>query len=254
LGRDFTLEKIKELLSELQNGGFKFIPYEDYSKSSDNKMIILRHDVDKLPGRSLKFAEIQNKMGIRGTYYFRSVKESFDISIIKKIMSLGHEIGYHYEDLALSKGNYEKAIELFKDHLEKIRKYYPVKTICMHGSPLSKYDNKKLWKKYSYREYGIIAEPYFDLDFDKIFYITDTGRRWDGGNVSIRDKVITKYKLNYKTTNDIIRAVGENSFPEKVMMTFHPQRWTDGILSWSGELLGQNTKNVLKKIIVKRTK
>jgi hypothetical protein len=45
--------------------------------------------------------------------------------------------------------------------LEKLREFYPVKTICMHGSPLSKYDNKKIWEKYDYRDYGIIAEPSF---------------------------------------------------------------------------------------------
>ena len=38
-------------------------------------------------------------------------------------------------------------------------------------------------------DYGIIAEPYFDLDFDEVFYLTDTGRRWDGDDVSVRDKV-----------------------------------------------------------------
>ena len=64
-----------------------------------------------------------------------------------------------------------------------------VKTICMHGSPLSKWDNRDLWKKYDYRDFGIIAEPYFDVDFDEVFYLTDTGRRWDGDKVSVRDKV-----------------------------------------------------------------
>ncbi len=69
------------------------------------------------------------------------------------------------------------AIEDFELNLERFRKIYPVKTICMHGSPLSKYDNKEIWEKYDYRDYGIIAEPYFDIDFDEVFYITDTGRK-----------------------------------------------------------------------------
>ena len=45
---------------------------------------------------------------------------------------------------------------------------------------------------YDYRDYGIIAEPYFDVDFDEVFYLTDTGRRWDGDSVSVRDKVLKK--------------------------------------------------------------
>ncbi len=57
----------------------------------------------------------------------------------------------------------------------------PVSTVCMHGSPLSRVSNLDLWKKYDYRGLGIIAEPYLDIDFDEVFYLTDTGRRWDGG-------------------------------------------------------------------------
>ena len=84
---------------------------------------------------------------------------------------------------------FEFAIDDFQLNLEKLRKLYPVKTICMHGSPLSKWDNKDLWKKYDYRDYGIIAEPYFDVDFDEVFYLTDTGRRWDGYSVSMRGRL-----------------------------------------------------------------
>ena len=84
---------------------------------------------------------------------------------------------------------FELAIDDFRLNLRKLRKLYPVKTICMHGSPLSKWDNRDLWKKYDYRDYGIIAEPSFDVDFEEVFYLTDTGRRWDGDSVSVRDKV-----------------------------------------------------------------
>jgi len=62
----------------------------------------------------------------------------------------------------------------------------------MHGSPLSKYDNRDIWGKYNYKSLGITAEPYFDLDFNDVFYITDTGRKWDGASVSIRDKQSVK--------------------------------------------------------------
>ena len=74
---------------------------------------------------------------------------------------------------------FELAIDDFRLNLEKLRKFYPVKTICMHGSPLSKWDNRDLWKKYNYRDYGIIGEAYFDIDFGEVLYLTDTGRRWD---------------------------------------------------------------------------
>jgi hypothetical protein len=105
----------------------------------------------------------------------------------------------------------------------------------MHGSPRSKYDNKKIWNKYDYKSLGIIGEPYFDINFDEGFYLTDTGRRWDGWKTSIRDKVPQqeqweKEGLVFHTTNDIIKAVDDGRLPDKIMMTFHPQRWNDKLM------------------------
>jgi hypothetical protein len=245
--------------------------------------IILRHDVDKLPENSLQFAQIQHALGIKGSYYFRIVPESFNVKIIKEIAALGHEIGFHYEtvDLAAQSIKYQvssikileekepliakRAIELFEEHLQTLRKYYPVKTICMHGSPLSKYDNKLLWKYYNYRDYGIIGEPYFDVDFSKVLYLTDTGRRWDGDAISIRDKVSTDNRVvtplgdggarrqvqPFKSTSEIIKASERGELPNQIMFTFHPQRWTDKPLPWVKEFMFQNTKNVAKYFLNK---
>lgn len=252
MNRDFTIEIFKELLITLKNNGYMFFPFKDFSEQNENKFAILRHDVDKLPYNSLRFAEIQKELGITGTYYFRIVKESFNEKVIEKIASLGHEIGYHYEDLSIARGDFEKALSLFRKNLDVFKKYYDVKTICMHGSPISKWDNKKIWEKYSYKEFGIIGEPYFDLNFDEVFYITDTGRKWDGSKVSVRDKVNTKFSNVYRTTKQIIESINENSFPQKVMFTFHPQRWNDNLFKWSEEYILQKIKNVVKKVIVKK--
>ena len=128
----------------------------------------------------------------------------------------------------------------------------PVSTICMHGSPMSKFDSRDLWKKYNYREFGILGEPYFDLDFDKIFYLTDTGRKWDGNKVSVRDKVTSSFNLNFHSTDEIISAIKNGQMPLQVMFTFHPQRWTNNPVLWMKELIVQNLKNFLKrKIFVK---
>ena len=115
--------------------------------------LILRHDVDRYPSQTLKMAELEFNLGITATYYFRIVPSVFKDDVIKKVAELGHEIGYHYEDLTICKGNNEKAIKSFeRNYLEKIRRFYPVQTICMHGSPMSPWDNKKLWEKYDYKK------------------------------------------------------------------------------------------------------
>ena len=53
-----------------------------------------------MPENSLKTAIIEHELGIVGTYYFRNGPESYDEKIIKQIAELGHEVGYHYENLS----------------------------------------------------------------------------------------------------------------------------------------------------------
>jgi hypothetical protein len=246
--RDFTLTAYEQLLTALKKNGYAFDTFEDYLKNKkEGKQVILRHDVDALPQNSLNTAVIENQLGIKGSYYFRIVKGSNHPEIIKAIAGLDHEIGYHYEDLALAKGNKEVAMKEFKKNLGYFRTFYPVSTICMHGSPLSKWDNRKMWDEASYKEYDIIGEPYFEIDFSNFLYLTDTGRRWDGEKVSIRDKVKSNHNLQFHSTFDIIEGI--KTLPDKIMITVHPQRWDDNSFRWMKEYVLQNSKNIIKKLI-----
>jgi hypothetical protein len=251
---DFTVQKYQSLLHAMKNAGYEFQTYNDFILQPKNKVIILRHDVDLKPENSLCFAEIQAELGIKGVYYFRAVKESWDESIIKKINSLGHEIGYHYENITTTNGNLNLAFKDFTKNLELLRQLAPVSTICMHGSPMSKYDSKDLWKTNDYKLLGIIAEPYFDTDFNKVFYLTDTGRTWNSEKFSVRDKVNSSFTQKFSETDEIIEAFNQNKLPNQIMFTFHPQRWNDNLMKWFIELSSQNTKNLVKRLLIKLRK
>lgn len=315
---DFTIKRYSHLLQSLLARGFLFVRVNEYVKTTQSinfskttatqltkntrenaderitiaKRVILRHDVDARPHNALNIAQLEHSLGIKGSYYFRMVPECFDTEIIRRIASMGHEIGYHYETLvtvmdegkkglgdfgtkkrrendterlrgkktmrlkdkkAEIQGEWNKIVNsayaLFVENLSKLRETVPVTTICMHGSPLSYYDNRAIWEKYDYHDLGIICDPYFDLDFSKIAYFTDTGRRWNGSEVSIRDKVDSPFRFNLKTTNDLISAIPQ--FPDTIMLTIHPQRWNDQWGPWAQELIWQNFKNPLKQILIK---
>jgi len=251
--RDFTCQIYKQLLTELKKNKFQFLTFHDYleQKININKIIILRHDIDRKPDNALNIAQIENELEIKASYYFRITRTSFNQTTIKRIISLGHEIGYHYEDLSFAKGNFKKAIKNFETNLKLFRKLYPMKTICMHGSPLSKWDNRLIWTKINYKDYGIIGEPYFDIDFTKFSYLTDTGRKWNDSISSIRDKVKNSKKLHFNSTGNIINALKNNKFPNFVLMNTHPQRWTDNNFPWLNELISQSLKNQIKKVLNK---
>lgn len=249
--QDFTLVIYKKLLNEFIFKGFKFLTFENFLSDNlqFNKIIIMRHDVDRLPKNALKMAKLEHEMDIKASYYFRITSNSFDKNIIKKIASYGHEIGYHYEDLSITKGDYNKAIELFKKNLNHFRQLYPIKTICMHGSPLSKFDNRLIWEKISYREFGIIGEPYYDVDYKKIGYLTDTGRKWNSQNENIRDKVDTDFTFDFNSTYEIINTLTKNELPNILMINIHPQRWHNNLFRWYFELISQSIKNIIKRLI-----
>lgn len=241
---DFTLSKYSELLDALKAYGFE--------------ELVLRHDVDLMPSNSLRTATMESDKGIHGIYYFRAVPESWDKDIIKLISMLGHEVGYHYESLTTCGGDVDKAYEDFKENLERLRKLVTVRSICMHGSPRSPWDSKDIWKKYNYHSLGIENEPYLDTDFSQVFYLTDTGRRWDGYKVSVRDK-IPKYQdlwvkqgMTFHSTDDLIEGLRKGIIPKRMMLTVHPQRWNPFGPAWCKELLLQNAKNIVKSVLVMR--
>ena len=258
--KDFTSKKYTALLQAFDDAGYRFITFEQYcndkSGRADASFVILRHDVDLKAENSLATAELEHALGIKASYYFRVVPQSDQPEIIRAIAEMGHEIGYHYEDMTICKGDAVKAIAHFKEKLTYFRQYYPVKTICMHGAPRSRFDGRDLWEQFDYHDFGIIGEPYFDVDFSKVFYLTDTGRRWDGFNVSLRDKVpvyqdewIKQGKV-FHSTDDVIRAIEADTFPKQVMLTTHPQRWSDHKVAWLKEYVTQSVKNIAKGLMV----
>lgn len=273
---DFTLDKYRQLLLALQKAGYNSVLR--FSDDNAQLQVIFRHDVDLKPQNSLRTARIEAELGLRAIYYFRSVPESYDESIIEQIASLGHEIGYHYECLTTTDGDIPNAyqdfcqnLQRFNDLLSRIsdaregRGQRSVTTICMHGSPRSPYDSRDLWKSHSYRDLGIVYEPYLDTDFSHTFYLTDTGRRWDGFNVSVRDKIPgyqdqwSAQGLIFHSTNDILKALQDPFSPlarfktqnPQLLITTHPQRWSPFGPAWLKELLLQSAKNLIKSLLIK---
>jgi hypothetical protein len=251
---DFTIKVFNKLLEAIQAKGYTFQTYTGFLQSPASKAIILRHDVDDHPDKALEFANNDKVSGIQATYYFRAKDRIFKSGIIDRVAALGHEIGYHYEDLTACHGNPEKAIASFMRNLAKFRSFFPVRTICMDGRPLSIYNNLDLWKHYNYRDYGIVGEPFLDIDFNKVLYLTDTGRGWNMVKYSVRDKVYDNFHYYNKTTKQLIRDIQQGNLPDQIMLNVHPQRWHSKPLPWLRELLLQRMKNMVKWVLIRLRK
>ena len=249
--RDFTLSIYIKLLKTMQDAGYTAQTFQDFLHNPHPKAVILRLDVDRTPKNALAFARVESEMGLLATYYFRIVPVTFKPDIIKEIAALGHEIGYHYEGMDLFHGDIERAHKSFTQNLIRLRELVSVNTICMHGSPLSKWDNKVIWKYFNYHDLNIVGEPYFDVDYHKVFYLSDTGRKWNNVGASIRDKVDTGFDINVDSTFHMIDLFKEGMLPDQIMINSHPHRWHNGYLRWFGEFTQQGIKNIVKRHIIR---
>ena len=253
--RDFTLSKYKKLIEAITFTDYMTTTIHDYLQSTPDKCIIIRHDVDRAVNRALDMAQLEQEYGITSTFYFRYTNDVFHPGIIQEIADKGHEIGFHYEVLDKAKGDPLKAIKIFEKELNQFREIVNVTTICMHGNPFARWSNYDLWNRYNYNDFGIIGEPYLSIDYNKVLYLTDTGRTWADLKIRVKDVVKSIDRHNHisnkkiSSTDDIIGLIQTENIPQ-ICILAHPNRWCDNPGLWTKELILQNIKNLGKAGII----
>jgi len=245
--RDFTIYKFQNLCEVIVDNYPSVTMTEYVEGRHPERFVLMRHDVDRMPGHSLETARIEFELGIKATYYFRANRSVFKPDIIRQISDLGHEIGYHYETLSETNGDFEKAIGLFQYHLDNFRSICDIRTICMHGRPLSKYDNRDLWNIHDYRDFEIKGEAYLSAG-DNLNYFSDTGRSWGNRN-SLRDFIPDKTEsFAAKTTDDLVSLIEDGEL-DNLYILAHPERWSLGVVDWGLYCGLDMAVNVGKKVI-----
>ncbi len=253
--RDFTFQAYKKYLEAIKLQNIPFYQFRDFLsfKEKPAEFCLLRHDVDRKPGKALKMAIAEAEMEIKTTYYFRAKKHTFKKDIIQRIENLGHEIGYHYESLSDSNGNIKDAIADFEKNLAKFRKISETDTCAMHGRPFKPYDNRDIWRNKTNHDrltdvLKIKGEAYLDIDYTDILYINDTGRNWSNKKANMRDKVTSEVSIDFKTGSELLKYLSETPH-KKICFQIHPERWSDNYLEYFIVLLTDTAINAVKAII-----
>lgn len=246
---DFTSYKFLQLCEAISNTYPTVTMIEYLDKQHPERFVLMRHDVDRIPERALVTAKIEYDLGIRSTYYFRTIKSVFKPDIIRQIKDMGHEIGYHYETLSEAHGDPKKAIELFQSHLDALRKICEIKTICMHGRPLSKFDNRELWKHYDFKDFELKGEAYLSIG-DNLNYFSDTGRTWGLGS-NLRDYIPGKNVQAFANTTDDLIGLIERKDLNNLYILSHPERWPSSTIGWGLYYSVDLSVNIGKKIMIK---
>jgi hypothetical protein len=232
---DFTLEQYARLCRAIKGSKYQVLTMRELLEcsSQEGHLLIMRHDVDEDARNALDMARVEHDLGIRATYYFRVRKRVFVPAIIDEIALYGHEIGYHYETMDKTRGKTRRALRLFAAELAMLRERYEIKTACMHGNPLTKYDNKKIWENCELCHFDLIGEPYLSLDYNQFLYLSDSGRTWLGDKNKVKDRVssINMPPVQVKHTGDLIELITGGGF-EKICILTHPKRWSKNLFNY----------------------
>jgi peptidoglycan/xylan/chitin deacetylase (PgdA/CDA1 family) len=217
-----TFSAYEKLIEALLTQGYRTSTVYNYIKQKPGKnIVILRHDVDVDPHHALQMAKLEKNLGVNSTFYFRYIPKVFNKSVIKSISDMGFEVGYHYETLDRSYGNFPKAVKLFRDELQDFRKIVHVKTVCAHGNVVrnkhyngSNYDIFKFDTNLLY-ECNLSAEAYLNMSCPSLVYISDS----------------IGYSNSYKSVEDLIEKIKLNEKAPSYYILSHPFLWANGIVN-----------------------
>jgi hypothetical protein len=249
---DFTLARYRELCKAILSSGYTPMTVLQYLESSGppGRFAIIRHDVDRAVGNARRMAQLESDLGISATYYFRYRKGTFRPDTMIDMARMGHEIGYHYEAVDKARGDCRRAVEIFEREISAFREFVQVKTISMHGNPLTRWDNRDLWREHDFRSYGVLGEAY--LSFNDVLYLSDTGRTW-GHGYKVKDWLPGSEGgeqrmpggSELQTTCDLIRLV-ETGQSHHLYLNTHPERWAYSTPSWLVSLVKDKAVNAVK--------
>lgn len=243
---DFTFDAYDRLLDTGQTAGYDFLTVDDYLRRSNppEQVIVIRHDVDRRPGNAAEMARVERDRGVSTTYYVR--EHLFDPEFVRTLQEYGHEVGYHYENLAEVDGDHAAATAQFERNLERFRAHVDVSTVSAHGSPLSPHNNRSIWENgASLDGCDLRGDAALSIDHDPsddadLRYFSETGRRW-GTWVPGYGRVAT--------TDDVLTVV-EEQLCDRLYFLVHPSRWARtrtelaGRVAW--DLGAESVKNLVR--------
>jgi len=230
---EFTTAAYADLLDAIDDAGVETLTVREYLASDDlpERFVLLRHDVDRKPGNAERMAEVEAGRDVSATYYCRT--STFTRERVRRIESLGHEVGYHYEDYVRASGDLDDAHRRFANNVNVFRQACDVDTVCMHGNPLSPHDNRDMWTAAGapdFEAYDLLGEAYLSMDFADVTYFSDTGRTWLDGDLKIKDETVGDdgEAVAAETTTDLATLFRTGEL-DRACVLAHPSRWADSL-------------------------
>ena len=169
----FTYSFYKDLIHQIKRNDYTIT---DYFDNCDKKRCILRHDIDFSIEKSLTFAKLEHELGVKSTYFvllktnFYNPLSKESISMLKEIISLGHDIGLHFDEKSYDENDnlVSKIVEEAKILSNQLN--YELKVVSMHRPSTKSID----------ADFQIpnMVNSYSKYFFKSFKYISDSRKNW----------------------------------------------------------------------------
>lgn len=226
----FTHAAYAHLLTVIEDAGYETLTVREYLSPGrlPERFVVVRHDVDGKPQRAEALARLEADLGVAASYYFHP--SAFRETRAERVEGLGHEVGYHYDDVATARGDLDTARALFANNLRVFRRACDVATVSPHAAALSQFDNASLWDEGpSFREFDLLGDADRSVDYVDLAFFSDTGRTFRERPadrvraLGERDQTVT-----VETVDDLASRFREGAVQRACLLT-HPRRWTNSL-------------------------
>lgn len=211
----FTYKYYKKLISIILSYGYSLANYHNYHFTE--KPCIIRHDVDYDVHKAVEFALFESSFEdkVLSTYFFLLTSDFYNVFSLKtlkaveKIITLGYEIGLHFDETNYSINNNEKLfVECVEEELYLLSKALgiTVKVVSMHRP-----SRFALEKDFRFRS----AINSYSKEFSKDFkYVSDSRMNWREDVTSIiKEKRFNKLHI---LTHPFWYSENDESTKEKI--------------------------------------
>lgn len=223
----------RDLLVMAADEGYTMLSLEQWldGGGGGDRVVILRHDVDQCPRSALRMLEIEQKLGIRATWYFRW--RTARQRAIEAVRDAGGEVGLHYETLSritlarraahvqVDPGAGERLIaearlELKRELVAFSVLFGPTRSACAHGDTRAADVNNAVLLR-------DVPLSVFGLDYD-----ANASMRPHGLAVWLTDRSAAEGR--WRDGLDAHEILASHASP--VLVLTHPNNWVSGVGLW----------------------
>ena len=184
----FTFSNIEEQYKAALKAGYHFITCDEYADNKDNlspMTIVNRVDIDFSVKKAARLQDIFDRLGIKASFFVRLHAPEYNpfsfenYKIIKKMISCGHEIGYHSEIMDQAAIWQEDPRACLDRDIAIMNTMFGlnIKAIASHGG-LTGLNNLDFWRGKKASDFGYKYEAYEESEnfnlWRNSFYISDS--------------------------------------------------------------------------------